>query len=280
MSGATAETRKVALITGCSKGGIGFALCEEFAAQGIKVYATARKLEAMEGFAHSSISKLVLDVHSDENAKQVVDTVIAECGHIDFLVNNAGAMCAGPIIDLSIDQIRQAFETNTFSVVRMAKLVIPHMAKRKSGTVINIGSIVADIATPWNGMYSAAKAAVHAITDTLWMECKPFNVNVVLVSPGAVRSNISANQQATFHLPEDTIYKDYIPQIMRRISASQSSSNTMPTDEFARRVVQAVIKKNPPRYMSLGGNSTMFALFKWLPKALVLGYLWRMFSKR
>ncbi|OBZ78692.1 NADPH-dependent 1-acyldihydroxyacetone phosphate reductase [Grifola frondosa] len=150
---------KVVLITGCSKGGIGFSLCEEFASQGCKVYATARKLESMEGFAHENIEQLKLDVTSDEDVHEVISTVIEREGRIDVVVNNAGAACMGPLIDISMDDIRRTYETNTFSIIRMAKAIIPYMAARKSGTIVNIGSVVGETPTPWSGVYASTKSA-------------------------------------------------------------------------------------------------------------------------
>lgn len=86
---------KVVLITGCSRGGIGFALCEEFAAAGCKVYATARRESAVDGFSHEKIEKLVLDVTDEANRQSVINKVFRESGRLDVLVNNAGVMCPG-----------------------------------------------------------------------------------------------------------------------------------------------------------------------------------------
>lgn len=103
---------KVVLITGCSAGGIGFTLqvpfflyrcviiliqsrCEEFAAQGLKVYATSRRLETMQGFKHPNIEKFALDVTSDDDVKRVIQKIEEIEGKIDVVVNNAGALCIG-----------------------------------------------------------------------------------------------------------------------------------------------------------------------------------------
>ncbi|CAL1694560.1 unnamed protein product [Somion occarium] len=269
---------KVVLVTGCSKGGIGYALCEAYAAQGCIVYATARRIESMAGFTHPNIHTLKLDVLDDANVQEVVKTIVDKEGRVDILVNNAGAMAAGAMLDQSIDDARRAFETNTFSVLRLAKAVAPHMAQRKSGTIVNIGSVVGEIPTPWNGMYSATKAATHMISDTLWMECKPLGINVTLVVPGAVKSNITANQQAIFKLPEDSLYPAYISQIMRRISSSQGPGS-MPSEEFARQVVKKTVRNKPPRYLTLGGRSRLFQFLQWLPRTWALRFFWRVFSK-
>ncbi|KAG1770401.1 hypothetical protein EV702DRAFT_978072 [Suillus placidus] len=259
---------KVVLVTGCSKGGIGFYLCERFSEQGCTVYATSRRLETMDGFKHP-VEKRVMDVTSDDDVKLVVQSILEEQGKIDIVVNNAGAIAIGPLLDVSLDQARKAFETNTYSVLRVAQAVAPSMVECKQGLIVNIGSIAGNIATPWNGLYSAAKAAVRALSDVLAMECKPFGVQVMLVAPGQVRSNITANQAATLKLSPTSIYKPYFDRVYERLNGSQAKAS-MDTDEFARRVVAKVLSPSPPSYMTLGGKSRIFGFFHWLPHWLVL----------
>ena len=161
--------------------------------------------------------------------------------------------------------------------------------------IVNIGSVVGELlvvsslsiysiktlarsATPWNGLYCASKAALQNISDTLSMEGRPFNISVLHVAPGAVKSNISANAKARFRLAEDSLYTAYLPNIMQRITASQST-NSMATDKFANEVVSKALQTYPPIYMTLGGHSWLFAIFKWLPKTWVLHILWKQYSK-
>ncbi|KAI0308321.1 NAD-P-binding protein [Multifurca ochricompacta] len=224
---------KVVLITGCSEGGIGFHLAENFASEGCKVYATARKLEKMQALHHSKIELLPLDVTDDTAVKEVVNTIITKEGKIDIVVNNAGAGCYGPALELPLDQIQAAFDTNVFSILRVNRTVLPHMVTRKQGMFITIGSIVAQYPLPWGGIYAATKSAVHAITNALEMECRPFNIKVLLVAPGGIKSNISANQSYSPH--PDTLYAKYIDKILARLNISQSSP--MPTEVFAKQVV-------------------------------------------
>ncbi|KAE9391101.1 oxidoreductase [Gymnopus androsaceus JB14] len=269
----------VVLITGCSTGGIGAALCEEFAAKGCKVYATARNPAKMEGFSHPMIEKLPLDVTSDEDVKRVVEQIAGKEGRIDILVNNAGSGAAGALLDQSMETVQQVFNINTFAILRVCRAVLPVMAKRKKGLFVNVGSIVGDTPVPWNGLYSATKAATHMISEVLSMECRPFNIQVMNVVPGSVRSSIAQNMSTSFNLPADSLYSQFLPNIMKRINASQTE-NSMPTAAFAKAVVSKSLRKRPPLRFSAGGNSTIFAIFRWLPRVLVLGYLWRMYSKK
>ncbi|KAJ3998574.1 oxidoreductase [Lentinula boryana] len=269
----------VVLVTGCSAGGIGAALCEEFAVRGCQVYATARNPTKMEGLNHPRIEKLPLDVTSDEDVKRVIDQIVGKEGKIDIVVNNAGTGTAGALLDQNMDTVRQAFDINTFSILRVCRSVLPIMARRKKGLFVNIGSVVGDTPVPWNGLYSATKAATHMISEVLSMECRPFNISVMNVVPGSVRSNIAKNMTKNFELPENSLYSAFVPNIIKRINASQSE-HSMPTAEFAKAVVSKALSKNPPLRFTAGGNSTIFAIFRWLPRTFVFGYLWRMYSKK
>ncbi|KAJ7492400.1 oxidoreductase [Mycena latifolia] len=271
---------RVVLVTGCSAGGIGYALCERFAAEDCRVYATARRLEAMGDLgAHPLITLQTLDVTSDEDVRRVVELVVAEAGQIDIVVNNAGVMGVGPLIEQPMENVKATFDANTYGVLRVAQAAFPHMATRRTGLVVNIGSVVGDTAVPWNGLYSATKAAVHLMSDILSMELKPFNLRVMNVAPAAVRSNIANNQAARFSLPETSRYQAFLPNILQRMRSSQGPS-AMPADACAKEIVRKALGRNPPQYMTLGGNSGLFTLFRWLPKAWVLWFLWRLYSRR
>lgn len=269
----------VVLVTGSSKGGIGFSLCEAFAAKGCVVYATARRLESMEGFSSSNIRPLVMDVVDDSSVHGAVDHVVEEAGRIDIVVANAGVPCHGPILDIPIEQAKNALDTNVLGMLRLAQAVFPHMAARKRGTFMTIGSIVGETPTPWAGVYCASKSAVHALTETLQMEARALSpdIHVTLVAPGGVISNLPTNSK--FELPSTSLFKAYLPAIVARLESSQKDGS-MPTAAFASRVADAALaRKGAPRYLTLGGNSGLFAVFKWLPKGLVLWILWRNLAK-
>lgn len=190
-----------------------------------------------------------------------------------------------------MQDIMNVFNTNVYSAIRMAKAVIPHMASRKSGTIVNIGSIAGLMyvyqppliqirahslhsPVPWGGIYGATKSALHAITDTLYMECMPLGIDVVLIAPGGVKSNIAANQVERVQLPENSLYHAYIDSILTKLNLSQGKSS-MPTRTFSQKVVGAVLKSKPPRYMSLAAMSGFYKVLQWFPRGWVLRFFWR-----
>ncbi|EJF56137.1 oxidoreductase [Dichomitus squalens LYAD-421 SS1] len=274
-----ATSQEVVLVTGCSNGGIGFALCEEYARQGCKVYATARRLQSIDAFTAPNIEKLSLDVTKEDNVHEVVQTIIQKEGRIDVLVNNAGVLCVGPVIEVPMDVIERTYDTNVFSIIRMCKAVIPHMAARKSGTIVNISSIGALIPTPWAGIYGSTKAAVQSLSDVLYMECKPHDISVLVVTTGGIRSKLSDNQAAAFPgLPEGSLYKRYLTDIVARIHASQTSDAT-PAEAYARQVVRRSLQKKVPREIVSGAKVTLYRVLLWLPRAVTLSLFWYFFTK-
>ncbi|KAK7686713.1 hypothetical protein QCA50_010313 [Cerrena zonata] len=267
---------KVVIITGCSEGGIGNALCQAYAAHGCIVYATARRPESMSNLTHPTIHKLKLDVLEDDQVNDVVKTIIDREGRIDILVNNAGSLAAGPLLDMSVDHTRQAFEVHTFAVLRLCRAVAPHMAKRKSGTIVTIGSVTGLFPVPFHGTYSAAKSATHALMDTLWMECKPLGIHVTLIAAGYVHTNLATNGLPNFQLPENTLYPTYTSSIYAGFDTSKGAwTGAMSADVFAEKVVKKTVRRNPPRYMSIGGQSFLHKVFLWLPRKLILAFFWR-----
>ncbi|ORX61923.1 NAD(P)-binding protein [Hesseltinella vesiculosa] len=256
----------VVLVTGCTDGGIGHFLCKEFVAQGCRVFATARRLEAMD--ALEGCEKLMLDVNDSASVNACVKEVTAAAGQIDILVNNAGVPAVGTLLDIDMDVARRCMETNVFGVLAMCRAVGQQMAKRGSGKIINVGSVVGYCATPYTGIYGMSKAALHSMTDVLRLELAPFNVQVSVLAPGAVTSNFGKAAVNTVTVPETSLYKSIAQHIIDRAEMSQAPGASTPTDEFAQYVVQRVLEPYPPSYITAGAKSTMFLAFYYLPTAV------------
>src|SRR5690242_11900794 len=169
-----AETQTV-LITGCSSG-IGKATAARLARNGWTVYATARRPETLADL--SECKHLALDVTDDASMSAAVDTVVAEAGQLDALVNNAGYSLSGAVETLNVDDIRREFETNVFGLVRLSQLVLPAMRSERSGRIVNIGSMGGKLTFPGGGAYHASKYAVEAFSDALRYEVSGFGVKV------------------------------------------------------------------------------------------------------
>ncbi|OIW15099.1 hypothetical protein TanjilG_08586 [Lupinus angustifolius] len=261
--------KPVVLITGCSHGGIGHALARAFAANNCAVVATSRsRLSMAEMEKDERLLLEELDVQSDESVREVIEHVVEKFGRIDVLVNNAGVHCVGPLSEIPLSQIQNTFDTNVFGSLRMVQAVVPHMATRKKGKIVNIGSVAALASGPWSGAYTSSKAALHALTDTLRMELSHFGIDVINVVPGAIKSNIGKAAIIGYNrMPEWKLFKPFEAAIRERAYFSQTSKST-PTDEFARNTVAAVLKKNPPAWFSYGQYSTAMAIMYHLPLSI------------
>ncbi|CDY08811.1 BnaA06g24130D [Brassica napus] len=181
----SSDEMPVVLITGCSKGGIGYALAREFSANGCRVVATSQSQSTMSDLEKDpKFFVQELDVQSEQSVSKAVSEVIDKYGQIDVLVNNAGVQCIGPLAEIPIQAMENTFNTNVFSKDD-SSCCTPHASKRK-GKIVNIGSISIMAPGPWSGVYTASKAALHALTDTLrLLELRPFGIDVINIVPGA-----------------------------------------------------------------------------------------------
>jgi NAD(P)-dependent dehydrogenase (short-subunit alcohol dehydrogenase family) len=207
-------TDRTVLITGCSSG-IGEATASRLAKAGWTVYATARKVEALDALAAEGCRTLALDVTSEESMTAAVDTVIAESGRIDGLVNNAGYSQSGAVETLDLDDVRRQFETNVFGLVRMCQLVLPTMRAQRSGRIVNISSMGGRLVFPGGGAYHATKYAVEAFSDAMRFEVAGFGIRVVLVEPGLITTIFENAAVASMPDHDDGPYTAFNAQVAK-----------------------------------------------------------------
>lgn len=182
------KDNKVILITGASSG-IGYDAAETLARQGHRVYAAARRLERMEPLKSLGVQVIRMDVTDEESMQEGVRTVIQSEGRIDVLVNNAGYGFFGAIETVPMEDARRQLEVNVFGLARLTQLVLPHMRKQGSGRIINTSSIAGKMVFYMGGWYNVTKYSVEAFSDALRMEMKPFGIDVVMIEPGAIKTD-------------------------------------------------------------------------------------------
>jgi len=181
---------KIELVTGASSG-IGEATAKRLAKAGYKVYGTSRR------GAHAderTFEMLPLDVTSDESVEAAVSEVMRLEGRIDLLVNNAGfGVAPAGAEESSIDQARSIFETNFFGLIRMTRAVVPHMRRRGSGRIINIGSVLGFLPMPYGALYAATKHAVEGYSESLDHELRTRGIRVSVIEPAYTKTPFDAN---------------------------------------------------------------------------------------
>lgn len=159
----------VALITGCNSG-IGKELALAFAARGVTVLATARRVESLRDLTsqQDNIHALPLELSDMASLDSLRDEVVKRTGgRLDFLVNNAGTHYAATALDLDVEEAKNLFAVNVFAVMRLCQLFVPLLRQAPHGRIVQIGSVTRQVPVVWQGAYNASKAALSQYTKTL-----------------------------------------------------------------------------------------------------------------
>lgn len=188
---------KSVLITGASSG-IGRSTALRLAAQGHTVFAAARRLERLESLAAEADGTVIpveLDVRDTASIARAAETVARTHPRgVDVLVNNAGYSLLGPVETLSADEIRDQFDTNVLGLVEVTRAFLPAMRARRSGTIINVSSVLGRMTVVGTGVYGGTKYAVEAISDALRLELSHLGIDVVLVEPGFTDTDLDTGR--------------------------------------------------------------------------------------
>jgi short-subunit dehydrogenase len=264
------------LITGCASG-IGKALARRFHQQGLKVCATARRMEAIADLQAEGILTLPLDVCNPAQIDSLRQELQARGLHVRMLVNNAGYGAMGALLDVPHSTWQAQFEVNLFAPAALVRTFAPDMVARKQGMVVNISSISGIAPTPFASPYCASKAAFNALSDSLRMELKPFGISVVTVQPGGIRSTFGESAGNKLSLPPDSLYQPVKAGILDR--AQEGQKNAMPADQFADMVVRSLLSPNCAPVLRFGEKSILLpALKRLLPDRLLDAILSRRFK--
>jgi NAD(P)-dependent dehydrogenase (short-subunit alcohol dehydrogenase family) len=178
------------LVTGCSSG-IGRATAERLARSGWTVYASARRLESMDGLEEAGCRLLRLDVTDASSMRAAVEEIERAEGAVGALVNNAGYSLSGAVESVTLEDARRQFETNVFGLAHLTQLVLPAMRREGWGRIVNISSMGGRLTFPGGGWYHATKHALEALSDALRFEVQGFGIDVVVIEPGLIRTNFA-----------------------------------------------------------------------------------------
>ncbi len=191
---------KVCLVTGCAKG-IGRRIAERFAKDGAVVYANDLIAGEMDEWAkdlsdesESTVIPLYFDVCNFDAVKKAVMQIKKEQGRIDVLANNAGIVTYEPLLLIDFEKLRKMFEVNVIAMIHLIQMVSKLMTRQKSGSIINMASIVGVKGAKGQLAYSATKGAVVSITKSASKELAEFNVRVNAVAPGMVATERFMNE--------------------------------------------------------------------------------------
>ena len=258
------KSNKVILLTGASSG-IGYDTAVALAQQGHKVYAAARRVERMEPLRQYGIVPLKMDVTDEASMKEGVKTLLDAEGRIDVLINNAGYGYFGAVENVPMDDARNQLEVNVFGLARLCQLVLPTMRAQHSGRIINTASVAGRSVFYYGGWYHVSKYAVESLSDAMRMELKPFGIDVVIIEPGAIKTNWGII--AADHLIESskgTAYEQ-TGTMMANNLRNMYLSNTISDPAVVRKaIVRAVNARRPCTRYRIGRMANAIVFFHWL----------------
>ncbi len=254
---------RVAVVTGGSSG-IGRAVAQLLAQQGEIVYELSRSGQSTETVRH-----IDADVTDPAQVEAAMAQIAQQQGRIDLLVNNAGMGISGAIEFTPAEHAHRIFEVNFFGTFNCCKAALPYLRKSSDPRIINMSSVAAPIAIPFQAFYSASKAAINSLTLALANEVRGFGVRVCAVMPGDAHTGFTAARQKTVAGAEI-----YGAEIERAVSAMEKDEqNGMSPEKVASVVLRAANAANPRPLYTAGGKYKFFVLLAKLLPVRALNWL-------
>jgi NAD(P)-dependent dehydrogenase (short-subunit alcohol dehydrogenase family) len=253
----------VVLVTGVSSG-IGRAVADAFAAKGFEVFGTSRNPRTTQPVA--GVELIQLDVTDDASVAAAVSAVVQRAGRIDIVVNNAGAGVFGAAEETSTTQAQQLFDTNFFGLVRLTREVLPHLRAQRSGRIINIGSVLGFLPSPYGSLYAASKHAVEGYSESLDHETRDFGVRVSVVEPGYTNTSFEANAtDADSPLDSYAAVREHVKQVIAKAVRAGDDPAVV-----AQTVLKAATSRTPKVRYPAGPLARRLSLLKKFAPAALL----------
>jgi NAD(P)-dependent dehydrogenase (short-subunit alcohol dehydrogenase family) len=244
---------RVWLITGANSG-FGRAIAEAAVAAGDVAVATARRVASLDALAAAhpgQVEALRLDVTDAAAIDAAVRDVIGRHGRIDVLVNNAGRSHVGAAEETTDAELRDLFEVHVFGPAALIRAVLPHMRSRRSGSIVQISSMGGQLSFAGFGAYSATKFALEGMSEALADEVRPLGIKVLVVEPGAFRTELFGNISASTPISD---YAGTAGQTRRMIEASAGAQPGDPA-KAAAAILTALDAPDTPLRLPLGDDA-------------------------
>jgi NAD(P)-dependent dehydrogenase (short-subunit alcohol dehydrogenase family) len=244
---------RVWLITGCSTG-FGRELVLAALAAGDRVMATARRPETLADLAElgkGRVSTAALDVTDPASVEAAVQATLAVFGRIDVLVNNAGSLVMGALEEVGMKRLREQYDVVFFGAAEVTSAVLPVLREQGHGTIVQMSSLGGVKTYPGYGAYNSAKWALEGYSEVLAAELAPLGIRVLIVEPGAFRTEFNRNKVTTAEL---SAYKDSAGLTRQATEALLDSEENDPVKGVAA-IMNALDSDQPPLRLLLGNDA-------------------------
>lgn len=263
-------TQKSVLITGCSSG-IGYDAAHGLRAAGWRVFASCRKAEDCARLQAEGFDAPRIDYADSESIfAGLADTLEATGGTLDALFNNGAFACPGAVEDLPRGALRDIFETNLFGVHELTNAVIPVMRNQGHGRIANCSSVLGFVGLKWRGAYVATKFAMEGLTDVLRMEMEGTGIQIILIEPGPITSDIRKNSIPHFerwvNWKASARRMEYETLVGRLYDSNGPDKFELPASAVTKKLRHAFESRRPkPRYYVTTPTYLMGTLRRLLP---------------
>ena len=251
-------------LTGASSG-IGLAAARLLVARGDEVWATSRNPERIPEMPR--LHPMRLDLGDPRSVEEAFNAALAEAGHFDVLINNAGSGHFGPAENLSEKEIASQFQILVFGHMQLLQLALRAMQARGEGLIINVTSLAGRLPVPFMAAYNAAKAAMASFTMSIQLELPDSRVRIVDLQPGDICTDF--NDAVTKSDQRGPRYEARLAKTWNTVERNMKKAPK--PDLVARRVCELIDQTNPPPRMTVGdGFQTQIAplIFRFLPQRL------------
>jgi len=242
------DLKKHVLITGANSG-IGKACTEYLACNGFNIYAGARKKVDIENLNRiDNVRGLKIDVTNDQSIQDAFETIKNQKTGLYGIINNAGIVIAGPLMEINTDEMINQFNVNLIGVHRVTKSFFPLLLQSK-GRIIMMSSNSGFFSAPFFGPYCSSKFALEGYSDALRRELLLYDVKVILIQPGRVKTNIWNKGEAVLNSFKGSLFEKEAYEI-GKYTIEKGKNDSLDPKYVAKVVYTALIKKSPKiRYM-------------------------------
>ncbi len=257
--------KKSVLITGCSSG-IGYYCAKALKNDGYRVFATVRKDSDLQRVKKEGFEAYLLDLNDTQSIQKALYDILEKTdGKLDVLFNNGAYGQPGAVEDLTIQTLKEQFETNLFGTHYLTVEVLKIMRKQGHGRIIQNSSVLGFVSLRFRGAYNASKYALEGLSDTLRLELQGTNIFISLIEPGPVRSKFRENALKKFITNidrENSFFKDEYKDKIKSLESKDDVPFTLSQESVYKALKEAIESKKPKARYRVTKPTTMFWFFK------------------